>query len=53
MSAGVFQTFQSQYAAQRIATFPVVNKRPACADIPESGFAPAVNSLASSPMRQG
>jgi hypothetical protein len=29
MSAGVFQTFQPQYTAQRIATFPVVNKRPA------------------------
>jgi hypothetical protein len=29
MSAGIFQSFQPQYAAHRIATFPVVNKRPA------------------------
>jgi hypothetical protein len=29
MSAGIFQTFQPEYAAHRIATFPVVDKRPA------------------------
>jgi hypothetical protein len=38
MSAGVFQTFQSQYAAQRIATFPVVNKRPAVRGYPRVGL---------------
>jgi hypothetical protein len=38
MSAGVFQTFQPQYAAQRIATFPVVNKRPAVRGYPRIGL---------------
>jgi hypothetical protein len=39
MSAGVFQTFQPQYAAHRIATFPVgVNKRPAVRGYPRIGL---------------
>ena len=38
MSAGVFQTFQPQYAAHRIATFPVVDKRPAVRGYPRIGL---------------
>ena len=39
MSAGVFQTSQPQYAAHRIATFPVgVNKRPAVRGYPRIGL---------------
>jgi hypothetical protein len=39
MSAGAFQTFQPQYAAHRIATFPVgVNKRPAVRGYPRIGL---------------
>src|SRR5262249_61664909 len=37
--AGVFRTFQPQYAAHRIATFPVdVNKRPAVRGYPRIGL---------------
>jgi hypothetical protein len=38
MSAGVFQTSQPQYAAHRIATFPVVDKRPAVRGYPRIGL---------------
>src|SRR5215471_8547325 len=39
MSAGVFQTSQAQYAAHRIATFPVgMNKRPAVRGYPRIGL---------------
>ena len=39
MSAGVFQTSQAQYAAHRIATFPVgMNKRPAVRGYPKIGL---------------
>lgn len=38
MSAGVFQTFQPQYAAHRIATFPVVDKRPAVRGYSQMGL---------------
>ena len=39
MSAGVFQTSQAQYAAHRIATFPIgMNKRPAVRGYPKIGL---------------
>ena len=39
MSAGVFETSQAQYAAHRIATFPVgMNKRPAVRGYPRIGL---------------
>jgi Bifunctional DNA primase/polymerase, N-terminal/Primase C terminal 1 (PriCT-1) len=39
MSAGVFQTFQPQYAARHIATFPIgMNKRPAVRGYPRIGL---------------
>ena len=38
MSAGVFQTSQPRYAAHRIATFPVVDKRPAVRGYPRIGL---------------
>ena len=39
MSVGVFQTSQPQYAAHRIATFPIgMNKRPAVRGYPRIGL---------------
>src|SRR5262245_51977607 len=38
MSAGVFQAYQPKYAAHGIATFPVVNKRPAVRGYPRLGL---------------
>src|SRR5262249_37149172 len=39
MTAGVFQTFQPEYAAHRIATFPVdADKRPAVRGYPRMGL---------------